>query len=81
MLDDLMLHRVPQRSREALVLLFRICDNPRRSAVIAMSGGLEEYEHESDDSSIEDDKFDDDGGSDEDEEGNGNRGMDHWPAA
>ena len=30
---------MPQRSREALVLLFRSCDNPRRSAVIAMRGG------------------------------------------
>ena len=38
MLNNLLLQRVPQRSREALVLLFRSCDNPRRSAVIAMRG-------------------------------------------
>ena len=81
-LDDILLHTVPHRSREALVLLFLGCDTPRRSdAYKCKVGAAEEYGHESDASSVEDDKVDDDGRSDEDEEGDRNRGMDEWPVA
>ena len=52
-----------------------------RSDFIAMLGGAEEYEHESDDSSVEDDTFDDDGGSDEDEECDEDCGSGDWPVA
>ena len=81
MLDNLLLHTVPQRSRETLVLLFRSRDNPKRSGVIAMLGGAEEQRHESGDSSVGDDKFDKDGGSDEDEECDKDCGSGDWLVA